>query len=519
MGFVSMTHHRHNQSLRSENDDPREVELKLAVPDDSVHGLSKHLKALPSAVGRPHRRHEVTTYFDTPDQALRRSGMSLRIRRIDARRIQTLKANGRAGVAADRAEWEWPVEQDDPDISLLAQAPMAGNLPPAQALTPIFTTDIHRTVLALELEGGTVVEAAFDDGVIKTDNARLPIRELELELRKGDAAPLYRLALQLNAAIPLTVESESKAARGYRLKAGVDPEVHKADNVPLRKQTTAAEAFQQILRACLGHLLVNQPAALAGDAEGVHQMRVAIRRLRATLTLFQPHLEPHTASLFQSELRRVGRVFGEARDWDVFCLEILPEALEAAHAAGWRDLVPQPATDARQAAHRHFVAEVSGSAFTALVLGLAAWTEDRGLLGDPALARPIVKLSPDLLDRLARKVERRGRHIESSDAERHAVRKSLKKLRYCIDFLRPVFPPKPVKSFLRGCKKLQQSLGDINDTVTATALADQLVDRSRPDLAPAAGALATELAQRRDEALRGLAKRWKEFRAEPHFWA
>ena len=124
-----------------------------------------------------------------------------------------------------------------------------------------------------------------------------------------------------------------------------------------------------------------------------------------------------------------------------------------------------------------------------------------------------------MLGRLAHKVERRGRHIEEgSDAERHALRKSLKKLRYGIDYLQALYPSKQVESFLRRCKKLQQVLGDINDTVTATGLADRLADAARPDLAPAVGALAKQLDGRRQDALGGLAKRWKAFQAEPWFW-
>lgn len=497
---------------------PREVELKLAVPASSAGTLVDHLSLQPSNPG--HRRHEVTTYFDTPDQALAHRGMSLRIRHSDGHRVQTLKADRKPGVAADRGEWEWPAEQDEPNLALLEQVPIVGDLPFGLDLEPVFSTDIDRMTRVLELDGGTIAECAFDEGFITAGKAREPVRELELELRSGDAGALYRLALELHAAAPLTIESESKAARGYRLRSGARPEACMAEDVELDPATSAAQALQQILSVELGHLLANQPAGLAGDAEGVHQMRVAIRRLRAALTLFQPHLDLHAASLFQAELRRVGRVFGEARDWDVFCLQILPEALEASHAAGWHDLLLHPALAAREAAHQGFAQEVRAPVFTALVLGLAAWSEQRNLLGDAKLDRPLQDLCPRLLDRLAHKVERRGRHIERrSDTERHALRKSLKKLRYGIDYVRAVYPPEPVKSYLRNCKKLQQTLGDINDAVTATALVDRLGHEMRPDLAPGVGALATQLDRRRDDALHGLAKRWKAFQAEPRFWA
>jgi triphosphatase len=122
------------------------------------------------------------------------------------------------------------------------------------------------------------------------------------------------------------------------------------------------------------------------------------------------------------------------------------------------------------------------------VLGLAAWAEEMRLPGNPESQRPIEDLCPALLDRLAAKVERRGRKIRHrTETELHALRKSLKKLRYGIDFLRPVFHPAPLKSYLHDCKKLQKTLGDINDTLTATALAERAGRATRPMARRSAG--------------------------------
>ena len=498
----------------------REVELKLTVPEAALAGLLQHSVFRRDCAAEPERRRQVTTYFDTLDRALSRCRISLRVRRSGDRRVQTVKADEKGGVAADRGEWEWPIKRDTPDLGLLAHTPIAARLPDKLALEPVVVTEIERTVRLLKLDAGAVVEAALDTGVIIAGDRRQPVRELELELRAGEAAALFRLALELHAAVPMTIESQSKAARGYRLQTGERPAARKAEDVALRAASTGAEAFRRIVTNRLGHLLVNQPAALGGDHEGVHQMRVAIRQLRAALTLFQPLLEPHAVSRFQAELRRIGRVFGEARDWDVFTLQILPETLREAGAAEWSELLRQPAMAQREAAHRRFVQEVQAPAFTALVLGLAAWAEQEDLLGGADLQRAIEALYPALLGRLARKVERRGRRIgRGSDAERHRLRKSLKKLRYGIDDLRAVLPPKAAAAYLRRCKKLQRILGDANDAVTGIGLADRLDADARPDLAPAVGLLAKRLERRRSEGLQDLAKRWKAFRGEPRFWS
>jgi inorganic triphosphatase YgiF len=496
----------------------RELELKLAVPAQSVKALAQH-PALRGA--RAQRRHEVSTYFDTSDLALDQQGLILRVRRTGSKWVQTLKADARHRVAFDRAEWEWLLGNDQPDLALLATTPVAGQLPSGLQLEPVFVTDINRTIHVFGSDG-TVTEVALDEGAIIAGERRQAVCELELELRKGDPSELYRLGIMLHENTPFAIAAESKAARGYRLKTGEPPTARKSDAVVLQANATAAEAFQQIVAAGLGHLVMNQPAGLAGDAEGIHQMRVAIRRLRATLLLFKPHLEPHARTQFEAALHRLGRIFGDARDWDVFCLQILPAMDDAAGAATWRDLLETPAMARRETAHRHFVQELRAPTLTSLVLGLAAWAEQGhatpGLLGGEELQQPIEHLCPQLLDRLAHKVTKRGRHIDRSDDDRHALRKSLKKLRYAIGCVQSLFPGKSTKPYLRACKKLQSLLGDINDTVAATALADSLADETHPERAPSIGALARSLDQRRTRALHDLPERWRAFQAEPEFW-
>jgi triphosphatase len=509
----------HKSPATATDHSPREVELKLAISADSAAVLMEAVASRASAAQPPVPRHERTTYFDTPDEALARAGLSLRVRCTDGRHVQTLKANRSNGAAADRDEFEWPVEADKPDLRLTAQTPLADRLPPGQALKPVVSTDIRRTIHVVNLDADTIVEAAFDEGVITANKASMPVRELELELKQGTPAALFRWAMELHAAMPFTIESESKAARGYRLRHDEKPAVRKATDIVIARATSAADVFRRIVTTGLGHLLANQPAAMSGDAEGVHQMRVAIRRLRAALTLFAPYLEPYATARFQAELRRIGRVFGQARDWDVFCLQILPNAARDPDAAIWCPLLQPLAAAEREAAHRGFAEELTAPPFTALVLGLAAWVEQDALPGDATLRQPIDAVAPQLLDRLARKVLRRGHRLEHrSDAERHALRKSLKKLRYGIDYLGSIYPDKAVDAYLQPCKKLQKILGDMNDAVTAPGLADHLGRGARPDLAPAVGALTRQLNGRRDGAMARLARRWKAFRDRKPFW-
>ena len=76
--------------------------------------------------------------------------------------------------------------------------------------------------------------------------------------------------------------------------------------------------LQCAVHACLDHLVRNEPAGRAGDAEGIHQMRVAVRRLRAVLSTFARLLPPEPRRWASDELRWLADALGEARDLDVF---------------------------------------------------------------------------------------------------------------------------------------------------------------------------------------------------------
>ena len=295
----------------------------------------------------------------------------------------------------------------------------------------------------------------------------------------------------------------------------------KAPEIALDPEASGAAGLHVIVTGALGHLRANQPAAESGDVEGVHQIRVAVRRLRSALVLFQPHLEPHAAARFEAELRRVGRVFGEARDWDVFCTETLRRA-DADFDADVELLLARAAPP-RDAGHRRLRAELAGPAYQRLFEGLVEWVDraqaDLAAFGDGKLRRDLPRVAPELLDRLARKTRRRGRHLRARPLdELHALRKSLKKLRYGVDFMSGLYGHKRVHAYRHGCKALQEALGRVNDATAAIRLAETLDDGDRADLAPAVGAL-TQWAERgRTRALGELPPAWKQFRHANRPW-
>ncbi|WP_148253368.1 CYTH domain-containing protein [Aidingimonas lacisalsi] len=194
----------------------QEVELKLALPPRAAASPTDvvWLQGIDSE-----RKRLGNTYFDTPQGALQAAKVALRIRRTPTGYVQTLKTAGDANTGLTvRGEWEWPIEGETLDLDNLA------SLPPFQtfgtdvleALEPRFTTDFERTTWLLEDEKGRI-ELAWDNGEIRAAGRRLPIHEIELELKEGHPDSLWSSADHLVHAVTLRPASTSKAARGTSL--------------------------------------------------------------------------------------------------------------------------------------------------------------------------------------------------------------------------------------------------------------------------------------------------------------
>jgi triphosphatase len=503
--------------------DPREVELKLQL----LPGSRTVLEASNVfAAAKATQLHQVTTYFDTPKGILYKAGLTLRVRRSGNSRLQTVKsrANGR-GLAMSRSEWEWLIGQNDPDVERLAETPELAKVVKQikGRLEPMFITDIRRTVRLLHLDGSSVVEAAIDVGRIRAGLASEPVSELELELKDGDIGPMYRLAAHLQKLAPLWISTESKAARGWQLRTGQTEGAQEAQWPKLGRNIPAADGFQKIIGGTLRHLIANVGPTLRGDPEGVHQMRVALRGCRAALNLFQPHLNAKTTRRFDEALQRFGRIFGAARDWDVFCLNTLPVAMKDLPAQRLRDL-NQVAEIQRQAAHAAVVEALCGRHFTALVLGLAVWTETGAerpcTLGDDRMRKRLATLAPSLLDRVECKATKRARHVGRLSVEKlHRLRKSLDKLCDDVKYLAGLFPLRAVNKYRDRCENVQEVLGLANDAVVTKQLALKLVTGNRPGLLKPSRTLVLWNERRRQKTMQGLKGALKHFHETPLFWS
>src|SRR5258705_1607521 len=150
-------------------------------------------------------------------------------------------------------------------------------------LKPVFETDVQRIAIPLRM-GDSELELVFDRGQIRTGPRREEISEIELELKKGDRADIAQLSERLAKSIPLAYGARPKSERGYALSSDEQDKPVTGSAIALSQKASAGEAFAVIGFSCLNHLAANEQAVRKEDFEGVHQMRVGLRRLRAAIT-------------------------------------------------------------------------------------------------------------------------------------------------------------------------------------------------------------------------------------------
>ncbi|HYG91906.1 MAG TPA: CHAD domain-containing protein [Azospirillum sp.] len=473
-------------------DTNRETELKLAVRPEDLAALRS--SAALSGASRATTRPLESVYYDTPDQRLARRLVSLRVRKKGSSYVQTIKGPPFADGGIGRAEWETPVAGPALDLSAVTDPEALSLLDSVGVaeLAPVFTTAVRRTTRVLD-GGGALIEVAFDQGEIRTpDGAVLPLCEVELELREGETRALYDLALELAKTAPMRVELRTKAARGYALAAGAMDGPVRADKIALSPDVTVEGALCRIVTNCLVHLSANEACSLKGeDPEGIHQMRVALRRLRSVLGLFRPFVPEDQYGWLVGEVKWLGSHLGPARDWDVFIAELLApvrEGFERTNGHGrplLNDLAALEiaARSRRERAYEGAHAVILSPRYTEFQLRLGAWLEDKGWRDQSVneqsarLFQPVVGLADELLTKRHKRARKTGQGFaELSVEDRHQLRIALKKLRYAAEFFRSLYEDKPARRYIQQLSAFQDSLGHLNDVATATRLLHELHD-------------------------------------------
>jgi triphosphatase len=518
----------------------QEFELKLAMSPEHVERLKRH------PILRDHKQRggsttrQVSVYYDTPGFELLRKAVALRVRKIGAERIQTIKraaTNGKSRFA--RREWERRIEGDSPDLSHLEDRELKRLIAPHNArgdLKPVFVTEVTRQTWPLRL-GASRIECALDIGEIKSDGRSEPVCEVELELKSGAPAGLFELARRLNKTVPLRLDPTSKAERGYHLAANAPPGPKKGEPVHLDPDMSVRDAFAQIARTCITHILANVGCAHDGkDPEGVHQLRVGIRRLRAAFSVFGQAIAEGDRAALGGELRWLQRELGPAREWDVFLSSSLAAVFKRFGTNRGLERLRETAEAARRRAYQRSRAALHNRRYTDLLLRLEAWL-DGGLDENGAapsvasgraaeesahlevLDQPILEFSAGILRNRHVKVAKLGDKLRKLDERQlHELRIRVKKLRYATEFFRDLYTDKTAKRYVTELKSIQDALGHANDALVAHDLMGELDELSGSDAEAALNQLQSwaSAAIKRDR--KRLERLWHDFADLKPFW-
>lgn len=454
-----------------------ETELKFEVaPQD----LRKVKAAQPLHREPPTEEDLVSVYFDTPKHELARNAVSLRVRHIGDKRLQTIKSEGFGGIFR-RGEWEHEINGDVPNLRRAHGTALAPLLTKKlqRTLKPIFETRVHRTVIPVA-KNGSRIELALDEGRVSAGQQSAAISEIELELKQGKASEVFKLAREMAMLVPAKLELNSKAERGYDLIDDKPAQAVFAEAVKLQRGTSAADAFRIIARSTLRHITGNETMVRKLDSEGVHQMRVGVRRLLAAIALFCELLANEETERIKSELKWLRDEIGSARDLDVYEKSKVEPLRRAMLVKGMKEF--ESALASRRAdAFAKAKAAVESPRYRSLLLDTLQWIE----IGEWARRsrrngdRPIEQVAVDILARRTKKAAKKAKaQRELNTGQRHKLRIAIKNLRYASDFFKHLFVGQKAKkrlaSFQACVEDLQDNLGILNDIAVHQKLAPQL---------------------------------------------
>lgn len=454
----------------------RERELKLSVGDtfvmpplvDSSSGVTAMTDLPELELG--------SVYHDTVDLRLARSGVTLRYRIGDDEGPHwSLKLPVAGKDLDEREELSFeggPAEIPSAARDLVAAWTRRGHLAPAAALS----TRRRRWTLA-GADGTELAELVHDDvSVLDGERVVGRFRELELESRGPELESLRPLVVLLQRAGATPAEPVPKAVRALGPRAAAPPDVVLPAADP---KGPVGGAVRLSLATGVRRLIVNDAPTRLGDAEALHQMRVATRRLRADLRTFAPLVDAEWAAALSDELRWLGGLLGAVRDRDVQLAAL------AADSDGLRTgLAPlsEGIASARAAARQELLTALSEPRYLDLLERLVQASREP-LLTAAADGRAH-RTVDGLLAKVARRTRRRARAVaaDSPDESYHAARIAAKRLRYAAEAIGPLTSSRTsrVATIAKRATAVQDLLGRLQDgLVMQQQVRDTLASRRR----------------------------------------
>ena len=428
----------------------------------------------PLLAAPPKRRRVHQTYYDTPDNRLAQHGLTVYETRILRKTTLTVRQTPDAKDSVDTAhEWTGITTPGAFDFATLIDTPETAETLAqfASTLTPYVSIDTSQRQWSVQIRS-VQVDVVLEDGTLSTgaDTAQrtTPLCELELRLTTGQPAALYGVARLLSRQLRLHPTQGSPLQRAMALQSKALAKPVKARRVKIDPKSSAIAVFKYVAWLCMDHLQANEDGVFGPDnVEFIHQARVALRRLRTALRLFNTELPVGFSDKWCQAWRDVGEQLGYARNWDVFCSDMLPAI--ATDLGDHPDVLhlKEFAQQKRDEAHAQTQQWLHGRRYS---LTMIAFCE--ALLTLPERKDDRIDSFADKALKKRHKRFCRGARVAHTltGEERHEVRIDLKKLRYTLDFFESLYPQKQLQPFLEGLAETQELLGHMNDLVTGEML-------------------------------------------------
>lgn len=261
------------------------------------------------------------------------------------------------------------------------------------------------------------------------------------------------------------------------------PKAVKAAPLKLARRMNAEQAFERIVRSCLGQIQANEEGvARFHDVESLHQMRVGLRRLRAALAMFKDLL--YLPDSLESELDWFAGELGPARDWDVLLESTLPRVEQAMPGEGALPDVREAVQHTVQALHEQAGAAVASARYARLVRALESWLDKREWRDTLSAGRKarlkmrVGEFAAVILEQDQQRLLKRGRKLKDGGTkERHRMRIAAKRSRYATEFFASLYPGRQVRPYVAALATLQDELGSMNDAAVADRLLAELAQQ------------------------------------------
>ncbi len=478
-----------------------EIEAKFIIPD---HDVSRRLKTIRRLAGFTLGGQKVSrvqdTYLDTKDRSLMTAGMACRVRRqSDGQFLLTVKEMHAATEAIHRRqELELPLPADESGSKQVftarawPESPLRDRILRVvgrKRLHRLASVRQRRLIRPVTLAGTTVALLSLDDVQVRAGGAVEQFSEVEVELigRRRDGN-LKRLVACLEQEWGLRPDLRSKLERAMALLDASSRVPALRKGLGIDPADTMAEAARRVLGAQLDRMAAHEQGARDGrDMEEVHDMRVAVRRMRAALRVFSPYLDAAAYKPFRKSLRRTGPILGAVRDLDVF-REKAQRYLGALPYERRSELDPLLAAwqTAYAAAREEMLALLDSKAHGQFKRQFARFLATPGAGAPPAppasdapLPHRVREAVPPLVAASYAAVRAYTGLVEETNPplpRLHQLRIAAKGLRYALEFFREILPTE-AEALIDRIKSLQDYLGDLQDAVVTCGILQNFLTR------------------------------------------